>query len=376
MKALTVVNKKRKLRVYIMWIAVFIIIGLLVLICVILPPSTGKVAPYLDENGKVLSGSIAEKTFVKINGIQQGMFLKGTDVTKPVLLLVHGGPGMSDYFLSEEYPTGLEEEFVVCYWEQRGTGLSYHSDIDTETMTTAQFVSDTLAVTEYLKTRFGQEKIYLMGHSWGTFISIQAAAESPESYHAYIAMSQSVDQSQSEKLSYTYMLEQYKVAGDSRMVKKLKTLPVLESEEAFQEYRVSLLRDEAMHELGVGTMRNMKSVISGIFYPSLRCKDYTPMERINIWRGKAFSGKTGLRDELYSFNAMTEVPELEIPIYFFAGQYDYTCVYSLQKEYYEQIQAPRKGFYTFTESAHSPLFEEPKKAMIILRDLVAFDQSV
>jgi pimeloyl-ACP methyl ester carboxylesterase len=335
-----------------------------------------RVAPYLDEDGKVLEGSIAEKVFVEINGVQQGMFLKGTDTGKPVMLLVHGGPGMSDYFLSKEYPTDLEEEFVVCYWEQRGTGLSYHSDIPPESMTAAQFVSDTLAVTEYLKTRFGQEKIYLVGHSWGSFISIQAAAESPESYHAYIAMSQSVDQSQSEKLSYTFMLEQYKAIGDSRMVKKLETLPVLESEEAFKEYRMSLLRDEAMHELGVGTMRNMKSVISGIFYPSLRCTDYTPKERINIWRGKVFSGKTGLRDELFDFNAMVEVLELEIPVYFFAGQYDYTCMYSLQREYYEQLQAPVKRFYTFSESAHSPLFEEPAKAMTILRELVAFNQSV
>jgi pimeloyl-ACP methyl ester carboxylesterase len=156
----------------------------------------------------------------------------------------------------------------------------------------------------------------------------------------------------------------------------LETLPVLESEEAFKEYRMSLLRDEAMHELGVGTMRNMKSVISGIFYPSLRCTDYTPKERINIWRGKVFSGKTGLRDELFDFNAMVEVLELEIPVYFFAGQYDYTCMYSLQREYYEQLQAPVKRFYTFSESAHSPLFEEPAKAMTFLRELVAFNQSV
>lgn len=351
-----------------MWITVFIIVGLLVLVNIILPPSTGKVDPFWDEDGNVLEGSIADKVFVNINGVQQGMFLKGKDATKPVLLLVHGGPGMSDYFLAKEYPTELEEEFVVCYWEQRGSGLSYHADIPPETMTTTQFVSDTIAVTDYLKTRFGQEKIYLLGHSWGSYISIQAATEAPESYHAYIAMSQSVDQSQSEKLSYTHMLEQYKTAGNARMIKKLETLPVLESEEAFTEYRMSLLRDEAMHELGVGTMRNIKSVISGIFFPSLRCTDYTPMERINIWRGKVFSGKTGLRDELFGYNAIAEVPTLEIPVYFFAGYYDYTCIYSLQKEFFEQIQAPVKGFYTFNDSAHSPVFEEPEKAMVILRE--------
>jgi len=351
-----------------MWIILsLIVVCLFVLVGIILPPSTGKVAPFVDEGGKALEGSIAEKIFVEINGVEQGMFIKGEDETKPVLLLVHGGPGMADYFLTKEYPTDLETEFVVCYWEQRGTGLSYSADIKPETMTTEQFLSDTIEVTNYLRDRFIQEKIYIMGHSWGTYAGIQAAAKAPELYYAYIAMSQIVDQPRSERLSYTYMLKQYMSSGNARMVKKFEQYPILESNESLREYRTSSLRDEAMHDLGVGTMHNMKSVIAGIFFPTLRCTDYTPMERLNIWRGKAFSGGTGLRDELYSFNAFSNVPILEIPVYFFAGYYDYTCCYSMQKEYYEQMQATVKGFYTFNESAHSPVFEEPEKAMGIMR---------
>lgn len=351
-----------------MWIIVAaVLVCLVVLVGIILPPSLGNVAPFLDESGKVLEGSIAEKVFVKINGVKQGMFIKGKDETKPVLLLLHGGPGMADYFLSKKYPANLEDEFVVCYWEQRGTGLSYSADIAPETMTTEQFQSDAIAVTNYLRERFNQEKIYLMGHSWGTYIGIQAVAKAPELYYVYIAMSQVVDQPKSERLSYSYMLEQYTSSGNTGMVKKFEQYPALESDEALKEYRASSLRDEAMHDLGVGTMHNMKSVISGIFFPSLRCTDYTPIERINIWRGKAFSGKAGLREEQDRFNAFSDVPTLEIPVYFFGGRYDYTCCYSLQKEYYEQLKAPVKGFYTFNESAHSPLFEEPEKAMDVLR---------
>lgn len=128
------------------------------------------------------------------------------------------------------------------------------------------------------------------------------------------------------------------------------------------------LRDASMHELGVGTMRNMKSVITGIFFPSLRCMVYTPSERINIWRGKAFSKNTPAVADVTRFNAFLAVPALDIPIYFLAGIYDYTCCYSLQKEYYDQIQAPIKGFYSFDDSAHSPLFEEPEKSRLILRE--------
>ncbi|MEM5769143.1 MAG: alpha/beta hydrolase, partial [Bacillota bacterium] len=231
--------------------------------------------------------------------------------------------------------------------------------------------ADVVGVTDYLRNRVNQNKIYLMGHSFGTYIGIQTASQNPELYHAYIAIAQIANQAESEKIAYTYMLEQYRSAENLKMVKKFESYPILTSDEAYGQYFTSSLRDNAMHELGVGTTHNMSSVISGIFFPSLRCTVYTPAERINIWRGKAFARATSVVAESAQFNAFNDVPALDIPIYFLAGIYDYTCNYSLQKEYYEQIQAPLKGFYTFENSAHSPLFEEPEKALsILLEDIV------
>lgn len=336
-----------------------------------LPSSNGTVSSYsIVEGGKVVN-PIAEKIFVEINGVEQGMFIKGNDASKPVILLVHGGPGLSDYFLAKEYLQEIENEFVVCYWEQRGTGISYNSNMKSELWTTDLFVLDVLEVTNYLRDRFGQDKVYLMGHSWGSFLCIKAVEKSPELFHAYIAISQVVNQSESEKMGYTYMLDQYTLKNERGMVNKLKKFPIYESEEKFIEYRTSMLRDDAMHDLGVGTMRNMKSIFNGIFMKTLRCTDYTISERINIWRGKVLSAKSGLLEELFAFNAINDVPKVEIPVYFFSGLYDYTCSYTLQRNYYEHLNAPLKGFYTFKESAHSPLFEEPVNALhILLEDVL------
>jgi pimeloyl-ACP methyl ester carboxylesterase len=156
---------------------VFAVVGL------ILWWSSGEARPFLGRDGKPLPGSISEKIRVEINGVEQGMFVKGMDVHNPVLLLVHGGPGMPDYFLREDHPTRLDEHFTVAWWDQRGAGLSYDPDMPRSTMTVAQFVADTLAVTDYLRERFGQDKIYLLGHSWGSFIGIQAAQRAPERLH-------------------------------------------------------------------------------------------------------------------------------------------------------------------------------------------------
>ncbi|NTU78590.1 MAG: alpha/beta hydrolase [Chloroflexales bacterium] len=324
----------------------------------------GKPAPFLDKDGKPLPGSLAEKIYVPINGVEQGMFIISKNTSNPVLLYLHGG--MPDYFLTKDYPTGLEEYFTIVWWEQRGIGMSYRPDIPAESLTAEQYIADTLAVTNYLRQRFGKEKIYLMAHSGGTFFGIQVAAQHPEFYHAYIGMAQMANQRKSEQLAYDYMLAQYRANGNGAMVRKLEAAPVTVEEGTPAAYLA--VRDEAMHALGVGTIHEMKSVIDGVFVRSLQSPQYTLDEKIRLWRGKAQSGVNILWKTVMVTDLAKEVPELKIPVYFFEGVYDYTCAYSVAKEYFAQLRAPVKGFYTFEQPAHSPIFEEPEKAQQIIRE--------
>ncbi|QUH25801.1 alpha/beta hydrolase [Serpentinicella alkaliphila] len=298
------------------------------------------------------------------------MFIKGRDKAKPVLLFLHGGPGLPTYWLTSKYPTGLEDYFTVCYWETRGTGLSYNSEVPPKTVTWEQLISDTIEVSNYLRKRFGQEKIYLMGHSGGSFLGIQVAARAPELYNAYIGVAQMSRQFESEKLAYKYMIEQYTKVRNIRMVQKLEKFPIPEMNAVPKAYRN--LRDEAMHRLGIGTMHNMKSVITGVFFTSFQSREYTLSEKINLWRGKNSSQYQKMWDEMMETDLTKIVQKLNIPVYFFEGIHDYTCNYTLTKEYFEKLQAQMKGFYTFTNSAHSPIFEESEKVKEILeKDVLA-----
>lgn len=345
-----------------------IVITLLVVLMIFIPPRFGKLKEFRDSNGTIIEEAISEKTFLEVDDSKLGMFLMAENKKKPVLLFLGGGPGIPEYFLESEYPTGLDKEFVVCYLEYRGTSLSYHAGMDVNDMTSERYIEDVVVVTNYLRERFHQEKIYLMGHSFGTFIGLKTVTKYPELYHAYIAMSQISNQRESEEMAYFYMKNQYKQLENEKMVKKFEQYSDLISEEEYKRYTASLLRDTAMHDLGVGTMHNMKSVMKDIFFKSLRCSAYSAMERINIWRAKSFMNDAPVRRDSLQFNAFDEVPAIKVPIYFFAGKYDYTCCYDLQKEYYEKVNAPIKAFYTFEDSAHSPLFEEPEKAIDILKE--------
>lgn len=335
--------------------------SLFVLWLSLLSISPGKQYQFLDNQGEPLVGSISEKTFIKIGGLTQGMFIKSKNQLNPVLLYLHGG--LPDYFLTDKYSTGLEDYFTVVWWDQRGAGLSYSNNIPPETMNLDQMIADTKEVTNYLRNRFGQEKIYLMGRSGGTFIGIQAAARAPELYHAYIGVGQMVDQLQSERLAYEYILNRYKEAGDDKMVRKLEAFPV--TKEIPDEYLK--MRDKAMHSLGVGTTHRMNSVLTGLFIPSLTNREYTLTEKINLWRGKAKSGVHPLWNLMISTDLSEQVNEFSIPVYFFHGKYDYTVSYPLAKKYFEVLSAPEKEFFTFENSAHSPHFEEPERVREIFK---------
>lgn len=349
----------------IMWIFLSIFLAFIfVLTGILFAMSPGTPEPFRDENGNPLLNSIAEKTFINVNGVQQGMFIQGKDTNNPVLLYLHGG--MPDYFLKQKYPTGLEEIFTVVWWEQRGTGLSYSDDISKESITQEQLIADTLEVTNYLRKRFHQDKIYLMGHSGGTFFGIQAAAQHPELYRAYIGVAQISNTLKSETLAYDYMLAQFKARGDTDMVRKLEATPVTLAGGVPAEYH--MVRDIAMHKLGIGTAHDMRSIVTGLLIPSFTFREYTLAEKFQLWRGKARNGISILWTTTLKTDLSQQVTEFEIPIYFFEGVYDYTCNYGVAREYFDALHAPVKGFYTFENSAHSPIFEEPEKSNRILTE--------
>ena len=316
-------------------------------------------------SGQRSPGRRAVKVHVPINGCDQGMFLQALDPGSPVLLFVHGGPGMPEFWLTRSHPTRLHEAFTVAWWEQRGAGLSYRPDIPAGSMTVEQHIADTISVAEHLCRRFGVEKVHLMGHSWGSFIGLQAAARAPHLFHTYIAMAQVTHQIASEQEAHAYMLEACRTNGDRRMARRLERYPVtgVPLSRGYES-----LRDPAMHRLGVGTTHDMRSVVTGIFLPSLASSDYTWGEKMNLWRGRRFSRSFGIWDQMLATDLTRTITALPMPAYFLHGRHDRTVSYDLARSYASHLEAPRVGFYTFDHSAHTPAFEEADRTLQILTE--------
>jgi pimeloyl-ACP methyl ester carboxylesterase len=198
-----------------------------------------------------------------------------------------------------------------------------------------------------------------MAHSWGTYFGIQAVQKAPQLYNAYIGVGQVTNQDESEKQAYKYMLDYYSKAGDAKTLKKLK-------ENNYMSDGYYKIRDDIMHRSGIGTTHDMKSVTRGIFLASLKNREYTFAEKINLWRGKLLLNKnTQLKMKA---DLRKTVTKLEVPTYFLSGAFDYTVNYKMAEEYLKQIEALIKGFYLFKNSAHSPIFEESNKVTQIIEN--------
>lgn len=359
-------SRRRKLKRVLLFSAGAILALLVIGFIVLWVLSPGKASPVLDADGKPVPGSISEIVRMDIGGVEQGMIIKGVSDKNPVLLFLHGGPGSPEYMFEATYPTHMEREFTVCWWEQRDAGMSYSANIPKESLTVSQMISDTVEVTNYLRERFGQEKIYIMGHSWGSYLGMHVVAQYPELYTAYIGVGQLSDQFESEKLAYAYMLDTARKTGDTSFARRLEKFTINSSEDLNAEYM--MLRSEGMNKQGIGITHNMKSFFAEFILPLLYLPEYTLADKINYPIGNAMGVDTPMWETCSSDNLMQTIPSVEVPVYIIQGKYDYQVSHDLAKEYSQMLQAPEVHFYTFENSAHSPCFEEPERFMQIMRE--------
>ena len=350
-------------------------IALLSIFCIILigiavlaVNSPGKLEPLKDKEGNEIANSLAEKLFIEIGGVKQGFFLRSENTKNPVILFLHGGPGSPELAMLYRYEIHerLEKYFTVCYWDQRGAGMSFSSSIDTDTMTLEQMINDTYQISEYLKSRFNKEKIYIIGHSWGSLLGLKTIEKHPENYFAYIGIGQVTNQIKSEKLAYDYMLHHATEINDKSAVRNLGKFDKNASDFPTMNY-ISTVRSQLMDKYGIGIMHNNFSM-AGLIKDILFFKGYTLPEKLNYIRGMGFSQKH-LWNYVTSENLFESSLLYQIPVYITHGKYDYQVSYTLAREYFEMIKAPDKAFFTFEKSAHSPNGEEPEKFVQTVRHI-------
>jgi pimeloyl-ACP methyl ester carboxylesterase len=337
-------------------------IGLLLLVVIASACSTTRSFKAVD--GKKLPNSITQIQRVELNGNKQFVTIRSTNQRKPVLLWLHGGPGNVAMPLYMHYGASLEQHFTVVYWDQRGSGKSYSSRIDLTSMTLDQFVSDTHELTSWLKKRFNQDKIFLVGHSWGGLLGLHVIDKYPTDYYAFVAVSPITDGPRSEQLSYEFTINQAKQQQDTVALTTLKRIgPPVNGvykggiSDANQERNLVQKYGGAYHQN-----------LGGSIYKILRqSTEYNRLDYLKANKIARLSSPMFLA-LLPTIDLKRQIPALSVPIYFCLGRYDYVCPTTLVTSYYESLQAPFKEVIWFEESAHHACFEEFKKFNSVMEE--------
>ena len=301
---------------------------------------------------------IDETLHIPIGGVKQFIMIRGEDVMNPVLLLLHGGTTETAHFAKFNQP--LEKNFTVVYYDQRGEGKSYIKGSDASLLTLARYIEDAHELTQYLKKRFDKEKIHLLGHSFGTLLGMKVVALYPEDYNAYIAVSQAADAVKSDNLAY----DDLALKG----VKRLYLIPRVTKENIttldFTKRTKELINLSIKHG-GIYHDTSILNILKQALLPLLTFKYYSFKEKL-----RAIKQHEQRIQIYYQHILMQEILEIKVPIYFIHGKHDMVINYDLTKEYFEKLDAPKKEFITFEQSAHFPPFEESAKFNDLVKSLI------
>lgn len=294
-----------------------------------------------DSAGRPMPNSVAELEPVDLGGAAQWILIRGWNRQNPVVLFLHGGPGMPAMYLAHAFQRPLERNFTMVQWDRRGAGKSYEGCAASYSV--RQTLDDTYELTRLLRRRFGQRRIYLVGHSWGTYLGLLAVREHPEYYRAYIGVSQMTPDTSLNRAAERRALTRRALAvGDTLFATRIRSGSRRPTEDDLFRYGGELW----------GHTNYLPILWTGLWAP-----EYTLTDVLDVPRGSACVGRRMRYD--VGFGPDLDSMRLAVPVYFLAGAHDLNTPPGLARAYLDRISAPVRRFVLFDSSSHFPFLEEP-----------------
>lgn len=315
------------------------------------------------KNDQCHAEDIAESKSIMLNGQAQFVMIRGADRNNPVLLHLHGGPGVSEIGGLRKYNKDLEQDFTVVYWDQRNAGKSYSEDFAPAEIKVNKYIEDVNAMVLYLKRKLKVNKVLLVGHSWGSRLGLLAVKKYPEHFAAFVSTGQEVAAGDGELQSYRYTLSKAKELKKTEFVQQLEAI----GEPVGGDYRTMYPTPEGFSLQKYILLELNKTIYNGITVENLYANfqestEYTPQEKSNYLKSAEFTNTHIMQDaDFNNFDLRVQVPEVKVPVFFIVGKYDYVNPTPLAKAYFSTLKAPKKELIQFENSGHDPAWEEAER---------------
>lgn len=298
--------------------------------------------------------AIDKREIAAVNGQKYYLRIRSADESNPVLLYLHGGPGATDRGIALKYLEPLVSVCTLVFWDQRGVGKAFKiSDALKTELSVDRYVDDTHKVMCYLKKRFHKNKIYVLGHSFGTKLGVLTAVKYPDDFAAYIGTGQCTNLFQ-EVLSYDFTMEEAIKRNDKKALDILQRIGRPVNGEYRRESDISKQR-KICGKYG-GIIRNKGIGFSKCV--ALMLKEYSPFEYFIKNQIGSLYVSGALSKPFREIDLFEAAKKVDVPIYLFEGHYDYCCPFASAEEWFQKLQAPHKELVWFENSGHMPMIEE------------------
>lgn len=270
----------------------------------------------------------------KIGGIKQVVQIKTDDSNKPVLLFLSGGPGSSMMNTADNFTNVLKSKFTIVQWEQRDAGKTLELNSSPTQPSVEQMEKDTYQIINFLTKELNQEKIYLLGSSWGNVLGFYIVENHPELLHSYFAVNPVISQLASEK-------------------ELLKILKVY-----FKE-NPNASKELANVNIPFKTDEDLFYLRKWLFYKD--GKEYVTSDDFKNGFLKWSETWSPVWNEVMDIDLPKTLTEVNCPIYFFVGKNDIQTSTEITRDYFKELKAPRKDLFLFDNSGHQIHQDEPEK---------------
>lgn len=308
---------------------------------------------------------IDRKERVMLGGMKQTIHVWGTKKENPVILFLHGGPGVPNRHSMAKRQMDLLDDFTIVAWDQRGTGGSYFG-CDVKTLTLQQLIADGKDLIEYLCETFRKDKIFLLGGSWGTELGTFLCREYGHRIAGYIGYGQVVNGVANEERSYTFALQKAEEAGDEQDIADLKRVGPPVDGQYTPVFEGLMTQRRILRKYG-GSSVKAESYFKSTVIPILTSPELSIKEKIGVANGYKLC-LSAMWPTIVHYDFVKECNHFEMPYFIFQGRKDENTPAAFIQEYYDAIEAPEKDLVWFEHSAHGPLGEEPEKFKKLMRE--------
>ncbi|MFC3652025.1 alpha/beta fold hydrolase [Dyella humi] len=329
------------------------------------PMTRAEVTRIIANSRRIVSPNGIE-TLVKvpINGTDQWLSIRGKNRRNPILLVLHGGPASPSMPSDYTYQSPWEDYFTVVQWDQRGAGKTYAANTEQKMapgMTIEGMTDDAAQVVQYLREHYGKQKIFLMGHSWGTVLGTRLAQQHPEWFYAYIGVGQVVNVRRNEEVGYDFALSSAKSSGNANAIKELQAIAPYPGTAPINLERLGVRSKWEMYYGGLTYGRQNYAYESDVEQLS---PEYSQQELDAINKGSVFT-IGHLAAPLLSVN-FDDVTQFGCPVILFVGAHDETTSHELAEQWFDKLHAPSKRLVIFADSAHMVMQEQPGRFLMHL----------